>query len=339
MEPRETSLQWADKEDSHFRMVDVSSKEVTFRKAEATGSIRMGQKAFDMVLHRTLPKGDALKLAEISGILGVKQTPSLLPLCHPLPIEEVKVTCTPDEKTFSVKVICQVSTTSKTGVEMEALMGANAALLCLYDLIKMVDPALVVENIRLNFKEGGKSGLWKHPEWEASTSLSHTQPETLLSKIECAIVTSSDRVSQNQASDSSGPLAHQWLTEHGAKVIATSVVPDEKKALSEVILNFCEKGLPFLVISGGTGMGPRDITIQTLLELGAREMSGIGEHLRREGSRFKKSACLSNSGGFVLNQTFILALPGSPKAVEEGLNSVRDLIPHAVHILKGGHHG
>ena len=339
MEPPKISQPWEDKKTSNFQMVDITEKNPTVRRAQAVGSIRMSAAAFALVRDGRLPKGDALKLAEVAGLMAAKQTSLLLPLCHPIPIEQVKVTCVLDEKRNAVEVACWVSTTAKTGVEMEALMGVNGALLCLYDVIKMVEPALTIETIRLNFKEGGKLGLWNHPESQTPKPDPISISKCDFSEISCSVMTVSDRVSRNEAQDLSGPLAKKWLEDRGARDVEVGVVPDEKAAIKDRILELCEKRISLVVISGGTGLGPRDVTIETLQQLQAKEMKGIGEILRREGSKLKKSAVLSNSGGFGVHETFILALPGSPKAVEEGLEIVGDLIPHALHILRGGRHG
>ncbi len=342
MESHETSPVSAANPNSHYHMVDITQKSPTLRKAEARGVIRMNATAFTLLRDRTLPKGDALALAEISGILAAKQTSTLLPLCHPLPIEEINIKCLLQENSHSVEVICQVSTTAKTGVEMESLMGTNGALLCLYDLIKMVDPALSIEGVRLNFKQGGKKGYWSHPEANPKqfSTLPHSHKNNFeMAQRTAAVITASDRVSNHETHDLSTPLAKQWLETFGVKVLELKVVPDEKKELIKELNTLCEKQLSLVVISGGTGMGPRDITLNALHELGAKEMKGIGELLRKEGSQIKKSAYLSNSGGFILNKTLILALPGNPKAITEGLTTLKDLIPHALHILNGGNHG
>lgn len=339
MDPREISRPWGDKNSqSQFNMVDVTAKSPTVRRAEATGSIRMTPAAFAMVRDRRLPKGDALMLAEVAGILGAKQTPSLLPLCHPLPLEEIKVHCDLDEANASVHVTCVVSTTAKTGVEMEALMGTSTALLCLYDLIKMVEPALVLEQVRLNFKEGGKKGLWLHPE---SKDVSAPVPELArpLAATCCGVLTISDRVSAGTAEDQSGPAAALWLRDQGAAAVESTVVPDEMKRIQSAIQSFAERGLPLVISTGGTGMGPRDVTIAALAALGAKEAKGIGELLRQSGSVRKRAAWLSSASGFIVHKTLIVALPGSPKAVREGLAALADLLPHAIHIIQGGNHG
>ncbi|MFM8313401.1 MAG: cyclic pyranopterin monophosphate synthase MoaC, partial [Deltaproteobacteria bacterium] len=295
MEPPKILQPWEDKNPSNFQMVDVTAKNPTLRRAQAVGAIRMSEKAFALVRDGQLPKGDALKLAEVAGLMATKQTSVFLPLCHPIPIEQVKVTCTLDEKRSAVEVACLVSTTAKTGVEMEALMGVNGALLCLYDVIKMVEPALTIETVRLDFKEGGKLGLWNHPESQTSKLDSVSISKYDFSEVSCAVMTVSDRVSRNEAQDLSGPIAKKWLEDRGATAIEVGMVPDDKTTIKDQMLKWCEKRISLVVISGGTGLGPRDVTIETLLQLHAKEMRGIGEILRREGSRLKKSAVLSNA--------------------------------------------
>jgi len=336
MESQETLPLLGDSSNSNYHMVDVSPKSATLRVAQACGRIRMSPNTFTLVRDRKLPKGDALALAEISGITGAKQTALLLPLCHPIPIEKVTVKCIPIEDESSVEVVCEVSTTAKTGVEMEALVGTQTALLCLYDLIKMVDPALNIDGVRLNFKQGGKKGGWKHPDYKPAV---FSKEPKIFSSLEVSILIASDRVSKNEAQDFSGPCAQKWFELRGAKIKEISVVPDEKQKLQQSIFESCERKIPLVVISGGTGMGPRDVTIGALQELNAKEVKGFGELLRKEGSAHKKTAWLSNSGGYIVNQTLVLALPGSPKAVEEGLMVLEDLLPHALHVITGGNHG
>jgi cyclic pyranopterin phosphate synthase len=147
-----------------FNMVNVSSKKETFRRALASGKIFVGKKVFDLIKNKKMPKGDPITLAEISAVLGVKKTSELIPLCHPLPIDHTATKIIMHENDFSLEVFCTVSAVTKTGVEMEAIMGVNSALITIYDLSKIVNPHLRIDCIRLLIKEGGKSGLWKNPD-------------------------------------------------------------------------------------------------------------------------------------------------------------------------------
>ena len=147
-----------------FNMVDVSAKKETFRRALASGKIYVGKEVFDLIINKEMPKGDPVTLAEVSAVLGVKKTSELIPLCHPLPIDHTATKIIMHDDDCSLEVFCVVSTYAKTGVEMEAIMGVNAALITIYDLSKIVNPNLKIDNVKLLIKEGGKSGLWKNPD-------------------------------------------------------------------------------------------------------------------------------------------------------------------------------
>ena len=149
---------------SGYKMVDVSSKEVTHRKALATGEIILSSEVIKMIKNKKMPKGDPLAIAEVSGINGVKKTSELIPLCHPLSLDHISIHTEIDESKKSIIVYCLVSANSKTGVEMEALSGVSSALLAIYDLSKIVEPNLKISNTKLLVKSGGKKGLWINPD-------------------------------------------------------------------------------------------------------------------------------------------------------------------------------
>ncbi|MDB3887108.1 cyclic pyranopterin monophosphate synthase MoaC [Candidatus Pelagibacter sp.] len=147
-----------------FNMVDVSAKKETYRRALASGKIYVGKEVFNLIKNKEMPKGDPIILAEVSAVLGVKKTSELIPLCHPLPIDHTATKIIMNNEDNSLEVFCVVSAYAKTGVEMEAIMGVNAALITIYDLSKIVNPHLEINNVKLLIKEGGKSGLWKNPD-------------------------------------------------------------------------------------------------------------------------------------------------------------------------------
>jgi len=157
---------WADEifKKNSFNMVNVSSKKESYRRALASGKIYVGKEVFELIKNKEMPKGDPITLAEISAVLGVKKTSELIPLCHPLPIDHTATKIIMNNEDNSLEVFCVVSTVAKTGVEMEAIMGVNAALITIYDLSKIVNPHLKIDNIKLLIKEGGKSGLWTNPD-------------------------------------------------------------------------------------------------------------------------------------------------------------------------------
>jgi cyclic pyranopterin phosphate synthase len=141
------------------RMVDVSGKDVTARVATASGRVLVSARVLELLRGEGVPKGDALAVARIAGIMGAKQTPALIPLCHPLAISGVTVDLSLDED--AVAVTATVRTTDRTGVEMEALTAVSVAALTVVDMVKAVDKAAVITDVRVESKTGGKSGDWE----------------------------------------------------------------------------------------------------------------------------------------------------------------------------------
>jgi cyclic pyranopterin monophosphate synthase len=143
------------------RMVDVSGKDMTIRRAVAAGTVSTSTAVIELLRDGALPKGDALAVARIAGIMGAKRTPDLVPLCHPIAVHSVNVDLVLHESTVDIEAT--VKTADRTGVEMEALTAVAAAGLALIDMIKAVDPAASIDAVRVLRKEGGKTGLWVRP--------------------------------------------------------------------------------------------------------------------------------------------------------------------------------
>ena len=148
----------------NWSMADVSAKRTTHRVAIAGGKIRVGPEAFELIQSQAMPKGDPIAMAEIAGIQAAKQTPSLIPLCHPISLNRVMIHTFMRPEDHSVELFCVAEIAEKTGVEMEALTGLSVALLTIWDLTKPVNAALKITDQRLVYKSGGKSGTWVHPE-------------------------------------------------------------------------------------------------------------------------------------------------------------------------------
>ncbi|MEJ7794872.1 MAG: cyclic pyranopterin monophosphate synthase MoaC [Nocardioides sp.] len=140
------------------RMVDVSGKDVTARVATASGRVLVSERVLELLRGEGVPKGDALAVARIAGIMGAKRTPSLIPLCHPLAISGVTLDLTLGDD--AVHISATVRTTDRTGVEMEALTAVSVAALTVVDMVKAVDKAAVITDVRVETKTGGKSGDW-----------------------------------------------------------------------------------------------------------------------------------------------------------------------------------
>lgn len=142
-------------------MVDVDEKIVTRRVAKATGTIKLSAAAFSAVTTDSVKKGNVLATAKIAGIMAAKNTCNIIPLCHPLPIDHIEIEFHLDKKTATIKAQSTVKVSGKTGVEMEALHAVGVALLTIYDMVKAIDKTMVIGEIRLEEKSGGRSGTYK----------------------------------------------------------------------------------------------------------------------------------------------------------------------------------
>ena len=319
-----------------FHMIDVGGKTPSHRVAVAEGRILVGAQAFALIRDRNLPKGDVLMLAEIAGIQGAKSASQLIPLCHPMGLDRVQIKTALDDAAHAIHVTCIASTHAKTGVEMEALAGANAALLTIWDLTKMVEPDLLIDGVRLLAKSGGKSGLWLNPagipDWVREL-MSPPVAQTLKG-VTAAIITLSDRAASGVYEDKATPLAQALLEGYGATVTTTHVIPDEPEQLAAKIRQIRDDGQTRLVITtGGTGIAPRDRTPETVAALADRIIPGIGEQLRLYGSQFTPFSWSSRSIGAAYGNMLIVTLPGNPKAVREGIECLHKQIPHLINTL------
>ena len=142
-------------------MVDISNKQNSFRTAKAACFIQMSLETLKIISDGTAEKGDVLNVARIAGIQGAKKTSELIPLCHPISLTKVDLDLTPNEKIPGIEIISTVKTTGPTGVEMEALTAASISALTVYDMVKSLDKSIIVKDLRLIFKDGGKSGLYE----------------------------------------------------------------------------------------------------------------------------------------------------------------------------------
>ncbi|HEU4672928.1 MAG TPA: cyclic pyranopterin monophosphate synthase MoaC [Candidatus Limnocylindrales bacterium] len=143
------------------RMVDVSAKAVTARRAVAEGIVSLSPETLSLVIDGRAEKGDVLTVAELAGVMGAKRTSELIPLCHPLPLTDLLVQVTPDRTAGGLRVRAEVATTAQTGVEMEALTAVSVAALTIYDMVKGVERGVEIRSIHLVTKSGGRSGEWR----------------------------------------------------------------------------------------------------------------------------------------------------------------------------------
>jgi len=148
-------------EQGKAKMVDVGGKNITTRTAYAVGKIILPNKIMEAILDKSVPKGDVFSVARVAGIMSAKNTSNMIPMCHPLPINSCSIDFNIDEENSLIEAICTVNVDGKTGVEMEALTGVSVALLTIYDMCKGIDKGMIITEILLEKKTGGKSGIYE----------------------------------------------------------------------------------------------------------------------------------------------------------------------------------
>ena len=148
-------------DNGNAHMVDISDKQNSFRTAKAACSIQMSLETLKIIANGNSKKGDVLNVARIAGIQGAKRTSELIPLCHPISLTKISLELTLNDKIPGVEIISTVKTTGPTGVEMEALTAASISALTVYDMVKSLDKSIIIKDLRLIFKDGGKSGLYE----------------------------------------------------------------------------------------------------------------------------------------------------------------------------------
>lgn len=297
-------------------MVDITSKSNTFRKAIAEAVVHFGSlKTIDTIEQKQVPKGDVFEMSKAAALLGVKKTAELLPDCHPLPIESTNISYHIDGQEIRIK--CEVKTIYKTGVEVEAMHGASIAALNMYDMLKPIDKHIEIRSIKLLSKKGGKSSMGYNGKGKTAI-----------------ILVCSDRVFSSKAEDISGIILEKLLRLDGVKVLVKEVVPDEVPTIQESIIKGVKQA-DLILITGGTGLAERDCTPEALIPLIEKRIPGIEERIRNYGQQRNALAILSRSVAGLIDQTLVMAFPGSTKGVEDSYKAVFPSVFHLIDLLKG----
>jgi cyclic pyranopterin phosphate synthase len=314
-------------------MVDVGAKPVTARRALARASVRMRADVLAQLLEAGGPKGDAFGVAQLAGIGAAKRTSELIPLCHPLPLDRVDVTLSPDRDAGTVEIRAEAAATARTGVEMEALTAASIAALTLYDMAKALQRDIVIERVELLEKEGGRSGPW------AAGQRPAPEPQPMPALHEAVVVTCSNRSASGERVDASGPALIQALSEAGWDVAPDAVVvPDEEPVIAAALATLAQAGLRLILTTGGTGLSPTDVTPAATRTVIEREVPGLAELMRAAGLASTPMAALSRGVIGVRGAALIANLPGSPKGATESLAALLPVLRHALDQLAGEDH-
>lgn len=303
------------------KMVDITHKISTLRKAVATATVKTSSAAtIEAVEQRRVPKGDVFEFARAAGLLGIKKTSDVIPDCHPLPIEFASITYS--TKGLDMLIRVEVHTIYKTGVEVEAMHGASVAALVIYDMLKPIDKGVVIEQVRLEQKTGGKSDL------KASTV-----------PLKVAVVVCSDTVSNGTKQDTAGKYIISALPKYDLECSAYEVVPDAVEQIQNITQALVAKGFDMILYTGGTGLSNRDFTPEAIRPLVDRDIPGIMEVARNYGQQRTRYAMLSRGVAGFIKQTLVVTFPGSKNAVEEYMSALFPQILHVFELNSNDPHG
>jgi len=301
-------------------MRDVSAKTTSLRTARARAVLHVSPPTIGLIREGKIPKGDPLPVARVAAIQAAKQTSTIIPFCHPIPIDHAD--CAFELNPSSIEVTATVTAIHKTGVEMEALTAASVAALTLYDMLKPVDDKLSIGSVLLLEKRGGKSDT-----------------EKTVAGLKAAVVVLSDSTSGGDRKDESGRHVVERLKARGVQEVQYHILPDDPEKLSDLLRRLSDDGATDIVITtGGTGLGPRDTTPEATREVTDREVPGIAEAIRAHGQDRLPTAMLARNIAGVRGKTLIVNLPGSLKGVRDGLDAILPGIFHAVHVIRGKSH-
>lgn len=301
-------------------MFDVADKSDTLRLATAQAVVRISPLTSKLIKEGKSPKGNIFDAARIAATMAAKRTSDLIPYCHPIPIDDVKVDVLLKDDYF-IEIKVQVKTVWKTGVEMESLTAACVASLTIYDMLKPIDESLTIESVKLLEKHGGTKDFH----------------ERHVREFKAAVLVTSD--SRGEKEDKSGKIIIDKLKENGFDIIEYKVIADDINTIESELKRFCDELKPDIVVtSGGTGVGPRDNTPDATKKIIQKELTGIAETLRSYGQRRTPLSMLSRGIAGVRGRTLIVNLPGSTKAVSQSLNSMFPGILHIFNMLEGKGH-
>lgn len=303
-------------------MRDISAKNFTLRTARARAVLTATPATLALIRAGKIPKGEPLPVAKVAAIQAAKNTPQLIPYCHPVPLDFVQVDFTLADK--HIEVIVFVKAIYRTGVEMEALTGAAAAVLTLYDMLKMLDEAMSISSVELLSKTGGKSNF----------ALALTQP------FRAAVVVMSDSRSQKGGKpDRSGAILREGLEANQATVESFSIIPDEPDQIRAAVLRATDElAVDVLLLTGGTGVGPRDVTPEAITGLLERRLPGVEDQFRAHGRVRNPYAMLSRMLAGTRGRTIVIALPGSPGACRDAIDALFPYLKHAFLMREGSGH-
>ena len=303
-------------------MIDVSPKFNSLRYALAEGYLYGQKETLQRVFDKTVPKGDVTEVARAAGIHAAKRCADWITFCHPIPLDWVEVHF--EQKKNKIKVTAEVRSVWKTGVEVEAITAVSAALLNAFDMLKPLDDSLSFGDIRVVKKKGGKSDF----------------SDSFKKDIKTAILVLSDSTHAGKRKDKSGKIIQEFLADKPVKVEFYEVLPDDREVIADRLRQLADdEKVKLIFTTGGTGLGPRDVTPEATLKVIDRSVPGIVEAIRSYGKDRTPLAMLSRGEAGVRGDSVIINLPGSSKGAIESLQALFPGLLHIFPMMQGKGHG
>jgi cyclic pyranopterin phosphate synthase len=302
-------------------MINISSKFNSLRHARAQGILTTSKKTLERVKAKTVPKGDVLEVARAAGIQAAKRTSEWIVFCHPIPLDWIDLQFELNET--RIIVTAEVEAIWKTGVEMEAMTAVSAALLNIYDMLKPLENNISFSEIKLLNKQGGKTQF----------------TDVFEQPITAAVLVISDSTFAGKREDKSGKAIKEFLDKQPVRVTVYEILPDVREKITNRLIELVdEHRIQLIFTSGGTGLGPKDLTPEATKPILDKEVPGISEAIRRHGRDRTPFAMLSRELAGFRKESIIINLPGSSKGAKESLEALFPGLLHGFPMLWGGGH-